>query len=234
MPRSLKTATSNQPATKRVIRGTGATASAIASPLVDRQYQFFAYGEYIYARASFSEALAYIVSDPNDPQGGQEIVEYDFDYDSSYRFGGGINFCDCGGAIVFNFARYNSSADYRRDRHLDRGHDTLSVPTKSTLLMAVACRATPTSTSSRTTLVGPKHSAWVALASLARAVIPAAIPAVAILAATLAAIPAVTLLRSLLWHRLRPLLSCLGTHLVRRCALCRRRLGPQHAWPSTS
>ena len=90
----------------------GAHGFGIASPLVDRQYQFFAYGEYIYARASFSEALAYIVSDPNDPQGGQEIVEYDFDYGSSYRFGGGINFCDCGGAVVFNFARYNSSADY--------------------------------------------------------------------------------------------------------------------------
>ncbi len=90
----------------------GANGFGIASPLLDRQYQLFAYGEYIYARASFSEALAYIVSDPNDPQGGQTIVEYDFDYESSYRFGGGINFVDCGGAIVFNFARYNSSADF--------------------------------------------------------------------------------------------------------------------------
>jgi hypothetical protein len=88
-----------------------ANGFGVASPLVDRQYRFFGYGEYIYARASFSEALAYIISDPNDPQGGQEIVEYDFDYESSYRFGGGIDFCDCGGALVFNFARYNSSAD---------------------------------------------------------------------------------------------------------------------------
>jgi hypothetical protein len=90
----------------------GANGFGVASPLVDRQYRFFGYGEYIYARASFSEALAYIVSDPNDPQGGQEIVEYDFDYDSSYRFGGGIDFCDCGGALVFNFARYQSDADF--------------------------------------------------------------------------------------------------------------------------
>ncbi len=90
----------------------GANGFGIAAPLADRQYQFFAYGEYIYARASFSEALAYVVADPNDPQGGIEVVEYDFDYESSYRFGGGINFCDCGGAIVFNFARYNSSADF--------------------------------------------------------------------------------------------------------------------------
>ena len=84
----------------------------LGASLLDRQAQFFAYGEYIYARASFSEAVAYIVSDANDPQGGQDIVEFDFDYNSSYRFGGGINFCDCGGAIVFNFARYNNSADF--------------------------------------------------------------------------------------------------------------------------
>ena len=42
---------------------------------------------------SFSEALAYIVSDANDPIGGQEIVEFDFGYKSSYRFSGGYRFC---------------------------------------------------------------------------------------------------------------------------------------------
>jgi hypothetical protein len=89
-----------------------ANGFGVAAPLADRQYRFFAYGEYIYARASFSEALAYIVSDPNNPAGGQEIVEFDFDYDSSYRFGGGVDFCDCGGAVVFDFARYTSSADF--------------------------------------------------------------------------------------------------------------------------
>ena len=90
----------------------GANGFGVAAPLADRDYRFFAYGEYIYARASFSEALAYISIDPNDPQGGSEIVEYDFDYNSSYRFGGGIDFCDCGGAIVFNFTRLNSNADF--------------------------------------------------------------------------------------------------------------------------
>lgn len=90
----------------------GTNGFGIAAPLADRQYQFFAYGEYLYARASFSEALAYIVTDPNNPAGGSEIVEYDFDYKSSYRFGGGIDFCDCGGAIVFDYTRLSSSADY--------------------------------------------------------------------------------------------------------------------------
>lgn len=84
----------------------------LGSMLGTHDLQWFAYGEYIYARASFSEALAYIVSDPNDPQGGQTIVEYDFDYNSSYRFGGGFNLCDCGTAVVFNFARYQSDADF--------------------------------------------------------------------------------------------------------------------------
>ncbi|TWU20392.1 Lpg1974 family pore-forming outer membrane protein [Bythopirellula polymerisocia] len=84
----------------------------LGSALCCHDSQLFFYGDYIYARACFSEALAYIVSDPNDPQGGQSIVEYDMDYTSSYRFGGGINFCDCGGAIVFNFARYQSEGDF--------------------------------------------------------------------------------------------------------------------------
>lgn len=91
---------------------TGVNGFGVGTPLVDRQYRFFGYGEYIYARASFSEALAYISVNPNDPQGGSEIVEYDFDYNSSYRFGGGIDFCDCGGAIVFDFTRLSSSGDY--------------------------------------------------------------------------------------------------------------------------
>ncbi len=84
----------------------------IGNALCCHDCQFFAYADYIYARASFSEALAYIVSDPNDPQGGQSIVEYDCEYESSYRFGGGINFCDCGGAIVFNFARYRGDSSF--------------------------------------------------------------------------------------------------------------------------
>ncbi len=79
---------------------------------LSRPGQFFAGAEYIYARASFSEALAYVVSDSNDPQGGQEYVEYDFDYNSSYRFYGGYRFLDCGAELVFNFARYRSEADF--------------------------------------------------------------------------------------------------------------------------
>lgn len=78
----------------------------------DRPGQFFFAGEYIYARASFSEALAYVISDSNQPQDGPEWVEYDFDYESSYRFYGGYRLCDCGGAIMFNYSRYRSGAAF--------------------------------------------------------------------------------------------------------------------------
>ncbi len=74
--------------------------------------QFFFVGEYIYARPSFSEALAYLVSDSNEPLQGLQVVEFDFDYQSSYRFGGGYRFCDCGGEIAFNFARYRGESDF--------------------------------------------------------------------------------------------------------------------------
>ncbi len=92
--------------------GGGGGGSLFGEGLCSRPGQFFLVGEYIYARASLSEALAYVVSDPNDPQGGQEFVEYDFDYQSSYRFSGGYRFCDCGGEIVFNFARFRSESGF--------------------------------------------------------------------------------------------------------------------------
>ncbi len=92
--------------------GSGSGGLGLGAGLVDRPGQFFAGAEYIYARASFSEALAYVINDANDPQGGQEYVEYDFDYNSSYRFYGGYRFCDCSAEIVFNFARYRSEADF--------------------------------------------------------------------------------------------------------------------------
>ena len=92
--------------------GSSGGGLGLGNGFLERPGQFFAGAEYIYARASFSEALAYVVNDSNDPQGGQEFVEYDFDYNSSYRFYGGYRFCDCGAELVFNFARYRSEADF--------------------------------------------------------------------------------------------------------------------------
>lgn len=92
--------------------GCGSGGCCLGGGLCSRPGQFFLVGEYIYARASLSEALAYVVSDPNDPQGGQDFVEFDFNHQSSYRFSGGYRFCDCGGEIVFNYARYRSEAEF--------------------------------------------------------------------------------------------------------------------------
>ena len=83
--------------------------------LLDRPGQFFFTADYIYARASFSEALAYVITDSNNPLAGAQFVEFDFDYESSYRFSGGYRLCDCGGEIVFNYARYRSDAEIQVD-----------------------------------------------------------------------------------------------------------------------
>ncbi len=81
--------------------------------LLSRPGQFFAGAEYIYARANFSEALAYVVTDLNAGlNAGPNFVEFDFESESSYRFYGGYRFCDCGGEIVFNHARYRSGASF--------------------------------------------------------------------------------------------------------------------------
>ncbi len=90
----------------------GSCGSDWGMGMMSRPGQFFLAGEYIYARANLSEALAYVVFDPNAPQNGAQFVEYDFDYKSSYRFSGGYRFCDCGGEIVFNFARYRGESDF--------------------------------------------------------------------------------------------------------------------------
>lgn len=81
----------------------------IGRGFLDRPGQFFAGAEYIYARASFSEAFAFVRR--ANATAADEFVEYDFDYNSSYRFYGGYRFCDCNAEIVFDYARYRSEAD---------------------------------------------------------------------------------------------------------------------------
>lgn len=78
----------------------------------ERPGQFFAFAEYIYARPSFSEAQAYVISDSNQPLEGLTVVEFDFDYQSSYRFGGGYRMLDCCAEIVFNYARYRGESEF--------------------------------------------------------------------------------------------------------------------------
>lgn len=82
----------------------------MAGGLLDRPMQFVVGAEYIYAQATFSDALAYVERDPI--AGGETWHQLDFDYESSYSVYGGLYFCDCGGAVIFDYTRLNSSADF--------------------------------------------------------------------------------------------------------------------------
>jgi hypothetical protein len=70
--------------------------------------QFFVTADYLYVHPSFSEATAYV--DQNLATGTETFVPLNFDYNSSYRFGGGWRSCCCGDEIRFMFTRMNSSA----------------------------------------------------------------------------------------------------------------------------
>ncbi|MBX3424504.1 MAG: hypothetical protein KF688_02380 [Pirellulales bacterium] len=78
--------------------------------IMDRPIQVVAGAQYIYARANFSQALAYVEQDL--VNGGETWVNYDFNYNSSYGFYGGIYMCDCGGSLIFNFNRFTSDASF--------------------------------------------------------------------------------------------------------------------------
>ncbi len=88
--------------------GFGGAGSSPGTNVFGRPGQLFAGAEYIYARASFSEAFAFVRR--ANATAADEFIEYDFDYNSSYRFYGGYQFSDCLGAITFDYARYRSEA----------------------------------------------------------------------------------------------------------------------------
>ena len=76
----------------------------------ERRWYFTA--DYLYVRASFSEAVAYIEEDITDIDDQRDFVhELDFQYESSYRFGGGYKLNCCDEEIRFMYTRLTSSAD---------------------------------------------------------------------------------------------------------------------------
>jgi hypothetical protein len=70
--------------------------------------QFFFTADYLNVRASFSQATAKVIEDLN--TGTDTFVPLDFNFESSYRFGGGYRLCCCGEEIRFLFTRMTSSA----------------------------------------------------------------------------------------------------------------------------
>jgi hypothetical protein len=76
--------------------------------------QWFVTGEYLYTRAHFSDALSFVeqvqTQDVNATLTQQTFHQFDFDYESSFRVGGGWRNCCCGDEIRVNYSRLSSSA----------------------------------------------------------------------------------------------------------------------------
>lgn len=88
----------------------GCGSDGLFGGLGNRPVQLVFGAEYIYAQATFSEALAYV--EQNAIEGGETWHQIDFDYNSSYSFYGGFYLCDCGGSVLFDYTRMTSDGDY--------------------------------------------------------------------------------------------------------------------------
>jgi len=75
-----------------------------------RRVQVVAGAEYIYAQATFSDALAFVEQDT--VAGGETFHQIDFDYESSYSFYGGFYLPDCGGAVIAEYTRLTSEGEF--------------------------------------------------------------------------------------------------------------------------
>jgi hypothetical protein len=75
------------------------------------QGRYFITADYLYVRASFSEAIAFLSEDDSQQNlGRDDFRQLDFQYESSYRFGGGYRLASCGDEIRFMFTRLSSNA----------------------------------------------------------------------------------------------------------------------------
>ena len=76
---------------------------------------WFVNADYLAVRAHFSEALSYVEQESTNTATttatSQNFHQLDFDYDNSYRIGGGYRLCCCGEELAFNFTHFTSSAD---------------------------------------------------------------------------------------------------------------------------
>jgi hypothetical protein len=90
--------------------GGGMGGGMLGSLSGNRPVQVVAGAEYIWAQATFSEALAFVEQDT--AAGGETFHQLDFDFQSSYSFYGGFYLADCGGAVIFDYTRLTSSADF--------------------------------------------------------------------------------------------------------------------------
>jgi hypothetical protein len=89
----------------------GCDAGASGCNCLGGQPRWYAFADYLYVRASFSEAVAYIEQDTTNLDDQRDFVhELDFQYESSYRFGGGYRLNCCDEELRFTFTRLSSGA----------------------------------------------------------------------------------------------------------------------------
>jgi hypothetical protein len=70
--------------------------------------QYFVAADYLYVQAGFSEALAFVDNQLTNGTTSFDHVEMEFDFTSSYRFGGGYRLAECGEEIRFLYTRLKS------------------------------------------------------------------------------------------------------------------------------
>jgi hypothetical protein len=76
--------------------------------------QWFFTADYLYVRSSFSDSIGYV--DVNQgTETHRDIAQLEFDYESSFRFGGGYRMSGCGDEIRFLYTRLESSAFLQQD-----------------------------------------------------------------------------------------------------------------------
>lgn len=76
----------------------------------DGGLQWVAGAEFLYARASFSNAVAYVSTD--DALNNFNFAPIDFDYNPSYSIYGGAFVSQWGGAMIIDFTRLSSDANF--------------------------------------------------------------------------------------------------------------------------
>jgi hypothetical protein len=73
--------------------------------------QFFIGGEWLYVRASPSQATSYVEFNEADLENAfDKFHQLDFRHESAFRFYGGYRLCDCGEEIRWTYSQYNSNA----------------------------------------------------------------------------------------------------------------------------
>ncbi len=74
--------------------------------------RWFVTADYLYVRANFSNAVAYLEQNTQDPANSYDTFhELNFQHESSYRFGGGYKLGCCDEEVRFMYTRLQSSAN---------------------------------------------------------------------------------------------------------------------------